>query len=59
MLQNVPHSPVQQLQSSAVASHMPSIGPKIEPKGKQGNGHSTTTGKPYFVTQKSNEFMLF
>lgn len=59
ILQNVSHSPVQQLQSSTVASHLPSFGPKIEHKGKQENGHSTTTGKPYVVTQESNEFMLF
>lgn len=39
ILQNVSHSPVQQLQSPTVASHMPSFGPKIEHKGKQEYGH--------------------
>lgn len=58
ILQNVPHSPVQQLQSSAVASHMPSLGPIIEHKRKQENGHSTTTGILYFVMQEFNDFML-
>lgn len=35
-----------------------SLGTKIEHKENQENVYLATTGKPYFVTQESNAFML-
>lgn len=58
MLQNSLHSPVQQWQSSTAASHMPILEPKIEHKEKWENGHSASTGNPYFVVQESHAFKL-